>query len=123
ILHDQLDQSRMRSREDKHILWAFSAAEKITRFSDRNFGSRVTSKPSKSIIRANGRPALRATKVILRGSSLVATSAPNKFAGIRRPRPLTHGTAHRMVSPRTFSLPKIGASRAGNVDGRFTGTS
>src|SRR5437762_2368036 len=55
--------------------------------------------------------------------SLVATSAPNQFAGIRRPRPLTHGTAHRIVAPRTFSLLKIGASRAGNVDGRLSGTS
>src|SRR5207249_406339 len=28
ILHDQLDQSRMRSRENKHILWPFSASRK-----------------------------------------------------------------------------------------------
>ena len=59
----------------------------------------------------------------LHGSSFVATRAPNKFAGIPRPRPLTHGTAHATVSPRTFSLPKAAASRAGSVDGNFTDTS
>src|SRR4029077_7110411 len=101
----------------------FPAAGRMTRFSERNLGSRATFDPSRSIPRVNGRPAFRATKVTLRGSSFVATSAPNKFAGICRPRPLTHGTAQTMVSPRTFSLPKMGASRVGNVDGRLSGTS
>src|SRR4029077_553106 len=71
----------------------------------------------------NGRPPVRATKMIRRDSSFVATRAPNRFAGIRRPRPLTHGTAHVIVSPKTFSRPKIGASRVGNTCDKFTGTS
>ena len=100
----------------KEYLGPFPAAGKMTRFSERNFGSRTTFDPSRSISRVNGRPPFRATKMIRRDSSFVATRAPNKFAGIRRPRPLTHGTAHTIVSPRTFSLSKMGASRAGNVD-------
>src|SRR5436190_792575 len=117
----------------KKYLGPFPAEDEITRFSDRNFGSRLTLVSSRSIVRANGRPALRATNMSLRGSSFVATSAPNKLAGIRpltprlrradAPRPLTHGAAHRMVSPRTFSLSKMDASRVGNVNGRLGGTS
>ena len=53
----------------------------------------------------------------LRGSSFVATSAPKRFAGIRRPRPLMHGAAQAIVSPKTFSWLKTEASRAGNVIG------
>src|SRR6266487_1003904 len=100
----------------------FSPAGKMTRFSERNFGSRVTTEPSKSIVRANGRPLLRATKMILCGFSFVATSAPKRFAGMRRPRPLTHGAAQAIVSPRIFSRLKTGASRGGGLIGNFTGT-
>ncbi len=111
-----------RAKTNKY-LGPFPASGKMTRFSARNFGSRVTFSPSRSIARATGRPPFRATKMSLRGSSFVATRAPNKFGGIRQPRPLTHGAAHAIVSPRTFSLPKTGASRAGSADGNFTGTS
>ena len=104
-------------------LGPFPASGKMTRFSARNFGSRATLNSSSSIPRATGRPPFRATKMSLRGSSLVATRAPNKFAGIPRPRPLTHGTAQAIVSPKTFSLPKTGSSRAGKVAGNFTGSS
>src|SRR5947207_13475457 len=66
------------------------------------------SAPGRSCVCENGRPLLRATKVSLRGSSFVATNVANKVAGIRRPRQLTHGIAQEMVSPRRFSLSKIG---------------
>src|SRR5437773_11686219 len=66
---------------------------------------------------------LRVTKTSLRGSSFVATSAPKRFAGIRRPRPLTQRAVHSIVSPNTFSWLKTDASRAGNVIGKFTGAS
>jgi hypothetical protein len=111
-----------RAKTNKY-LGPFPASGKMTRFSARNFGSRVTFNPSRSIARASGRPPFRATKMSLRGSSFVATRAPNKFAGIRQPRPLTHGAAQAIVSPKTFSLPKTGSSRAGKAPGNFTSTS
>jgi len=65
-----------RAKTNKY-LGPFPAAGKMTRFSERNFGSRATFDPSRSIARVNGRPAFRATKIIRFGSSLVATSAPD----------------------------------------------
>ena len=69
----------------------------------------------------NGRPLFRATNKSLPGSSFVATSAPKRFAGMRRPRPLMQGVAHAIVSPKTFPRLKTDAKRAGNVSGNFTG--
>ena len=77
--------------------------------------------PSSSIVRVYGRPPLRATKMSLRGSSFVATSAPKRFVGMRRLRPLMHRAAQASVSPKTFSRPNTDASRAGNVTGNFAG--
>ena len=99
----------------------FPTAGKIMRFSERNLGSRATIESFRSIVPANGRPPFRATNKSLRGSSFVATSAPERFGGMRRPRPLMHGAAQAIVSARTFSRLKTEASRAGNVTGRFTG--
>jgi hypothetical protein len=93
----------------------------MTRFSERNLGSWAAIKPSNSIVRANGRPLFRATKMIFRGSSFVATSAPKRFAGMRRPRPLMHGAAQAIVSLRIFSRLKIGASRVGRISGNLAG--
>jgi hypothetical protein len=42
--------------------------------------------PSSSMAWTNGRPFFRATNETLRGCSLVATSVPKRFAGMRRPR-------------------------------------
>ena len=56
-----------------------------------------------------------------RGSSLVATSAPKRFAGIRRPRPLMHRAVHAIVSPKTLSRWKTNASRFGRTIGNCTG--
>jgi hypothetical protein len=100
----------------------FPTAGKITRFSDKNLGSCVTVEPSRSIVRAKGRPFLRATNKSLRGSSFVATSAPERFGGMRLPRPLMHGAAQAIVSPRTFSRLKTDASRGGKASGSFIGT-
>ncbi len=102
-------------------LGPFPTAGKITRFSDRNLGSCVTIEPSRSIVRAKGRPFLRPTNTSLRGSSFVATSAPERFRGMRLPRPLMQGVAQAIVSPRTFSRLKTDASRGGKASGSFTG--
>src|ERR1017187_1671607 len=101
----------------KTYLAPLPAAGKTIRFSERNFGSCATIEPSSSIVCANGRPFLRATKWSLRGSSFVASSAPNRFAGMRRPRPLRHGAAHAIVSPRTFCRLTTDASRDGSASG------
>src|SRR5438874_13657135 len=93
----------------------------MTRFSERNLGSWAAIESSRSIVRAKGRPLFRATKRSLRGSSFVATSAPKRFAGMRRPRPLMHGVAHAIVSPKTFCRPKTDPKPAGNVRDNFTG--
>src|SRR3954447_20506273 len=93
----------------------------MTRFSERNCGSRAVVVPSRSIVWENEPQLRRATKTILCGSSFVATSAPNKFVGIPLLRPLMHGTAQAIVSPSTFCLLKIGASRAGSAIGRVEG--
>ena len=88
-----------RAWENEQILRGpFPAVGKMTRFSERNFGSRATVIPSRSIVCARPRPLCSATKTTLRGSSFVATSAPKRFGGMRRPRPLRHGTAHAIVS-------------------------
>src|SRR5438477_15633 len=89
----------------------------MTRFSERNLGSRAMVIPSSSIVCATGLDPLRPTKVSLRGSSLVATSAPKRLGAMRRPRPLTHGTAQAMVSPSKFCLLKTGASFTGRFNG------
>src|SRR5438128_2134597 len=56
-----------------------------------------------------------------RGSSRVATRAPKRFAGTRRPRPLMHGTVHAIVSPKRLSRWKTDASRFGKTIGNSTG--
>src|SRR6185503_4935181 len=86
---------------------------KMTRFSERNCGSRATVDPSRSIVWEKAFQFLRATKTILCGSSFVATRAPKRFGGMRRPRPLMQGTAQAIVSPSKFCLLKIGARREG----------
>ncbi len=101
----------------------FPAAGKMTRFSERNFGSCVTTEPSRSTVRANGRPVFRATNDILCGSSFVATSAPKRFAGMPRLRPLMHGAAQAIVSLKRFSRLKTDASRPGRVTDSVIGTS
>src|SRR5437660_10702164 len=73
------------------------------------------------MVLVNARPLFRATNKSLPGSSFVARSAPKRFAGMRRPRPLMHGVAHAIVSPKTFCRLKTDAKRAGNVRGNFTG--
>src|SRR5205807_8330158 len=97
------------------------AAGKIINFAERNFGSGATMEPSSSMVWAKGRPLFRATNKFLRGSSLVATSAPERFAGMRRPRPLMQGAVQAIVSPRTFCRLKTEAKRIGRVSGNFTG--
>ncbi len=97
-----LDQARVRARKNEQILRTFP---------DSWENNEVLRK--KSWLAGNNKS--------LRGSSFVATSAPERFGGMRRPRPLMHGTAQAIVSARTFSRLKTEASRAGNVTGSFTG--
>src|SRR5437899_12443252 len=68
------------------------------------------------------RATLLVTKTSLCGSSFVVTSAPKRFGGIRRPRPLMQRAVHAIVSPNTFSRLNTDARRAGNVVGSCTGS-
>src|SRR3984893_5639871 len=93
----------------------------MLRLSERNLGSCATIIPSRSIVRVNERPPLRATNNNFLGSSLMATSAPKRFAGIFGPRPLMQGRAQAVVSPRIFWRLKSWASRFGKAIGNFGG--
>ncbi len=100
----------------KRYFGPLPAVGKMTTFSERNFGSRATTKPSRSIVWEIPRPPFRPTKTSLRGSSFVATSAPKRFGAMRRPRPLMQGTAQAIVSLSTFCWLKTPANFEGKRD-------
>src|SRR5436190_23174555 len=88
----------------------------MTRFSDRNFGSRAAVQPSTLIVCA--REPLWGMKVSLAGSSFVAMSVPGQLADNPRSRLLMQGTAQTTVSPNKFSRAKTAAAREDKEVGR-----